>query len=172
MPGKVVLILAAIVVVVLSLQTTVLDGLSIFGAKLDLLLAIVVYTSLTKGPVAGVLTGFILGLLQDAQSQHGLGLDALSKAAVGYAAQFTWEGLDKESVYTQMAVLLVAGLLHNLIFLFLYCGSQLTMVPGLWLRVGVPGALYTAVVAPLLVALLSKLTGFRMEFSAASIRKR
>lgn len=164
--------LAAIVAVVLSLQTTVLDQLSIFGARLDLLLAIVVYISLIKGPVAGVVAGFVLGLLQDAQSQHGLGLDALSKAAVGYVAQFTWEGLDKESVYTQMAVLFFAGLLHNLIFLFLYCGSQLTMVPGLWLRVGVPGALYTAVVAPILVALLSKLVGYRMEFSAASVRKR
>jgi rod shape-determining protein MreD len=172
MRGKIILIVAAVVAVVLSLHTTVLDRLTVFGARLDLLLAIVVYVSLVKGPVAGVIAGFTLGLLQDAQSQHGLGLNALAKAAVGYAAQFTWEGLDKESVYTQMAVLFLAGLLHNLIFLFLYCGSELTMVPGLWLRVGVPGALYTAVVAPLLVALLSRLTGFRMEFSAASIRKR
>ena len=172
MRGKTLLLVAAVVAVVLSLQTTVLDRLSIVGVKPDLLLAMVVYLSLLRGPVAGVAAGFTLGLLQDAQSHHGLGLNAMAKAVVGYAISFTWEGLDRESAYTQMAVLFGAGLLHNLVFLALYSGSQLAATPGLWLRIGLPGALYTAVVAPLLVAVLGRLFGFRMELSAASTRKR
>ena len=172
MRGKTLLLVAAVVAAVLSLQTTVLDRLSIVGVKPDLLLAMVVYLSLLRGPVAGVAAGFTLGLLQDAQSHHGLGLNAMAKAVVGYAISFTWEGLDRESAYTQMAVLFGAGLLHNLVFLALYSGSQLAATPGLWLRIGLPGALYTAVAAPLLVAVLGRLFGFRMELSAASTRKR
>lgn len=172
MRGRIVLAVAAVVIAVIALHTTVLERLSIWGAKPDLLLALVVYCSLLWGPVAGTIMGFTLGLMQDAQSHHDLGLNALAKAAVGYAVSHTWEALDKESVYSQMAVVFVAGLLHNIIFLALYSGSQLSVFPILMLRVGVTGALYTAVVAPPLVAVLRKLFVFRMDFGARSVRKR
>lgn len=163
---------AALVVIVLTLHTTVFDRISVLGAKPDLLLAIVIYLSLLKGPVAGTIAGFTLGILQDAQSHHGLGLNAASKAVVGYAAGYTWEGLDVESAYTQMAVVFGAGLLHNLLFFILYSGSQAGMVPGLMIKAGLPGALYTAIAAPLLLALMKRLFGFRTELSAASKRQR
>ncbi len=172
MRWKIFLGAAAIVVVVLSLHTTVLERLSIGGVRPDLLLAIVVYLSLIRGPVVGIAAGFIVGLLQDAQSHHELGINALSKALAGYAASYTWEGLDKESVYTQVIVVFGAGVLHNIVFFLLYSGSQLTAAPGLLLRIGIPSALYTAVVAPLLVAALGWLFGFRMDLGAATIRKR
>jgi rod shape-determining protein MreD len=172
MRGKILLGVAAAVVIVLTLHTTVFDRISIWGSKPDLLLAIVVYVSLLKGPVAGTIAGFVLGVLQDAQSHHSLGLNAASKALIGYAASHTWEGLDKESAYTQMAVIFGAGLLHNLVFYILYSGSQVGMVPGLMIKAGVPGALYTAVAAPVLMALVGHLFGCRMELSAVSKRQR
>lgn len=172
MRGKIILVVMVAAAAVLTLNTTVFDRISVWGAKPDLLLAIVVYLSLSKGPVVGTVAGFLLGVLQDAQSHHGLGLNAASKAVIGYAASHTWEGLDKESTYTQMAVILVAGLLHNLIFFVLYSGPNVDMIPGLMLKVGLTGALYTALAAPLALAVMQRLFGFRMEISAASKRQR
>jgi rod shape-determining protein MreD len=172
MRGRILMGVAAAVAAVLTLNTTAFDRISIWGAKPDLLLAIVVYLSLFKGPVWGIIAGFVLGVLQDAQSHHVLGLNAASKAVVGYAASRTWEGLDKESAYTQMAVIFGAGLLHNLLFFILYSGTQVGQVPGLMVRSGFLGALYTALTAPLVLAVLQRLFGFRMEFSAVSKRQR
>lgn len=172
MRGKILLGAAALVAVVLTLHTTVLDRVVVYGAKPDLLLAIVVYVSLRWGPVAGTIAGFVLGLLQDAQSLHGLGMNAAAKAVVGYAISHTWEALDKESVYTQMVIILAAGLLHGLVFCILYSGSEISTAPGLFLRLGVPGAAYTAVSAPLLLAIIQRVIGHRMELSALPRRQK
>jgi len=172
MRAKLLLGAAALVAAVITLHTTVLEKVAIGGVKPDLLLAIVVYVSLAWGAVAGVVAGFVLGLLQDAQAVHGLGLNALSKAAAGYAVRYTWEALDKESVVTQMAVIFGAGMLHGLIFWTLYSGSEVSMIPRLFVRMGLPGALYTAAAAPLLVALLQRMAGFRMRLGALPRRQR
>jgi rod shape-determining protein MreD len=172
MRGKVFVCALAVVAAVLTLHTTALERISIGGARPDLLLAIVVYVSLLKGPVYGTAVGFALGVLQDAQSHHALGLNALAKAVTGFAAGHAWEGLAKESPFTQMAVLFGAAFLHNLIFLILYTWAQIGTMPVLMLRLGFPGALYTAILSPILVAVLQRVLHFRMTFNATPGRYR
>ena len=46
------------------------------------------------------------------------------------------------------------------------------MVPGLMIRAGLLGSLYTALAAPLLLAIMERFFGFRMEFGAVSKRGR
>lgn len=172
MKGKIFVYALAVVVAVLTLQTTALERIGIAGVKPDFLLAIVVYVSLLKGPVYGTAIGFSLGILQDAQSHHALGLCALAKAVTGFAAGHAWEGLAKESPLTQMAVLFGAAVLHNLIFLTLYTWAQIGAMPGLMVRFGAPGALYTAIVSPMLVAVLQRGLRYRITFNATPGRYR
>jgi hypothetical protein len=88
----------------------------------------------------------------------------------GFVAGHAWEGLAKESPVAQMAVLFVAALLHNLIFLTLYTWAQIGEMPALMLRTGAPGALYTAVTAPLIMALLERALHFRISFNGTRRR--
>jgi rod shape-determining protein MreD len=83
---KVLRVLAAIALT-LAVQTT-LARLTAFGtlSMLDLPLVVVVYVGLTSGPTAGLLTGTVAGLGQDALSGGILGIGGLAKTIVGFFA--------------------------------------------------------------------------------------
>jgi rod shape-determining protein MreD len=67
-------------------QSTVVPVLGVGGVVLDLPIVLVVLLGLHRGPEAGCLTGFALGLAQDVAAGGPLGLQALSKALVGFGA--------------------------------------------------------------------------------------
>ena len=83
--------LAAMVV-----QTSLLRYVSIGGIRPDLVLIIVVYLGLVKGPDMGSLGGFFFGLFEDAFSGTFLGPNALSKTIIGFLC-----GLVGKRLYTQ-----------------------------------------------------------------------
>lgn len=83
--------LAAMVV-----QTSLLRYVSIGGVRPDLVLIIVVYLGLVRGPDVGSLSGFFFGLFKDAFSGTFLGGNALSKTIIGFLC-----GLLGKRLYTQ-----------------------------------------------------------------------
>ncbi|MCP4402386.1 MAG: rod shape-determining protein MreD [bacterium] len=78
-------------------QTTLLHFFTIGGVKPDLVLIIVTYLGLIEGPNLGCLSGFSLGLFEDAYSGMSLGgVNALSKTVIGFLS-----GLVGKRLYTQ-----------------------------------------------------------------------
>jgi rod shape-determining protein MreD len=67
-------------------QTTMMPALGIGGIVPDLPLILAVLVALRRGSEPGCVIGFALGLAQDALVGGPLGLQALSKALVGFAA--------------------------------------------------------------------------------------
>jgi len=67
-------------------QSTVVPVLGIGGVVPDLPIVLVILLALRRGPEAGSLTGFALGLAQDAVAGGPLGLHALSKGVLGFLA--------------------------------------------------------------------------------------
>ncbi|MBI3457452.1 MAG: rod shape-determining protein MreD [Candidatus Rokubacteria bacterium] len=67
-------------------QSTVVPVLGIGGVVPDLPVVLVVLLALRRGPEVGCVMGFALGLAQDAIVGGPLGLQALSKAVVGFIA--------------------------------------------------------------------------------------
>ena len=67
-------------------QFTVVPVVGVGGVVPDLPVVLTVLLALRFGPEAGCLTGFGLGLAQDAVAGGPLGLHALSKALIGFAA--------------------------------------------------------------------------------------
>lgn len=62
-------------------------GLEWRGAPtVDLVLVVVVYVALSRGPVAGLVAGTVGGLVQDALSSGILGMGGLAKTVVGFLA--------------------------------------------------------------------------------------
>jgi rod shape-determining protein MreD len=67
-------------------QCTVVPVVGVGGVVPDVPVVLTVLLALRYGPEAGCLTGFALGLAQDAVAGGPLGLHALSKAVIGFVA--------------------------------------------------------------------------------------
>lgn len=69
---------------VFLLQITLLQFFKIRETKLDAILIFIVYTGLRLGSVYGMITGFILGFIEDLLSITVPGINAISKIFVGF----------------------------------------------------------------------------------------
>src|SRR5437016_1603969 len=66
-------------------QATLLPALRIADVAPDIPLIMVLLLALRRGPEFGCAAGFIAGLLQDVASGGMIGVQAMTKALVGYA---------------------------------------------------------------------------------------
>lgn len=75
---------------------------------LDLPLLVVIYFAIMlRGPIEGTLTGMVIGLVQDAQTSHPIGVNGMAKSIIGYAAASIGVRIDVENSITR---LLLTGL--------------------------------------------------------------
>jgi rod shape-determining protein MreD len=79
-----VLVLAAVVVVGVLLETTVFAELRLAGVRPDLLVLSVVAVAMASGPVSGAAFGFSAGLVADLLFDLPVGVSALVYTAVGF----------------------------------------------------------------------------------------
>ncbi len=111
-PASVAFALAA----ALAIQTTLVQMVAGAGAPVDLVLMVVIVVAMANGPRAGLWTGTVGGLLQDALSGGVIGMGGLAKTLVGYvggqfAAQFMVTRL-----WHKALVFVAASLLHAVLF--------------------------------------------------------
>lgn len=95
---------AATVLTALLVQVTVMTSLPLPGAAPDLLLVLVIAYSLIEGPLSGLTTGFVAGILADSLSDHALGRLALAYAVVGYATGFIEDDTERSTLVPFLAV--------------------------------------------------------------------
>jgi rod shape-determining protein MreD len=95
---------AATVLTALLLQTTVVSRLPLPGAAPDLLLVLVVAYALAEGPLSGMTTGFIAGVLADSLADHALGRLALAYAVVGYLTGMIDDDNERSTLIPFLAV--------------------------------------------------------------------
>ena len=100
---------AATILTALLVQTTVITRLALPGSPPDLLLVLVVAFALVEGPLSGMATGFVAGVLADLMSDHEVGRIALAYVVVAFlVGQF---GTDTErSVFLPFAAVGFASL--------------------------------------------------------------
>ncbi|MDI6710550.1 MAG: rod shape-determining protein MreD [Thermoanaerobacterales bacterium] len=88
----------------LLLQSTALEFVRVAGMKPDLVMVLVVFHAILRGPREGAFLGLLGGLAEDVLSGFYLGMNGLSRAVAGYLV-----GLLSTRVYRESTVL-VAGL--------------------------------------------------------------
>jgi rod shape-determining protein MreD len=76
---------AAVLLLILPLQATLLDRLPLGGAAPDLALALLFLIGLLTSPVEATLAGVAIGLVQDLGSASFLGFSGLTRGLVGLA---------------------------------------------------------------------------------------
>jgi rod shape-determining protein MreD len=69
-----------------------------------------------RSPVAGLLTGACIGLLQDSLTHHPLGVYGIAKTVVGYGASSLGVKLDTESVGTRLIVTTGFYVVHQVVY--------------------------------------------------------
>jgi rod shape-determining protein MreD len=82
------------------------------GMSVNVILMVVLYFGLTRGPIPGVFLGFVWGLLIDASSLGLIGLNALLYAAAGYFSGMLRRQLDEDKVWTQTIFSLAISILY------------------------------------------------------------
>lgn len=118
------------------------------------LLAVVYFSVARRNPIAGTVTGTIIGLLQDALTGQPLGVHGMADAVIGYAASSIGIQVDVDALSTRILMIFGFSMLES-VLLFLVHRSLLgdTQLPPAWLREALRAALNAAIAMPLFLAL-------------------
>jgi rod shape-determining protein MreD len=152
-----VLLLTAVILSALLLQTTVFADINLLGAKPELMYLLTISFGILEGPASGAITGFAGGMAQDFLLDSPKGITALTLTLLGYAV-----GMVRQFIVTPsplLPVLLVAagtfaGVVFHGVVSFLL--GQLD-TPWLYLfRVALLTAVYNAILTPLVFPLLRR----------------
>jgi rod shape-determining protein MreD len=108
------------VTIALVLQTTLARFFLRGPYAIDLVLIAVVYVALTSGPVTGMLSGTVAGLMQDALSSGVLGIGGLAKTVVGFLAGVIGTQFIVTHSLPRFVVFFGATVLHAILFMGLY----------------------------------------------------
>ncbi len=102
-----------LIAVALLLRSTALSALAARGVVIDVLVFVTMVWALRYGESAGVTFGFFIGLAADLDAAHWLGRHALVLALLGYVIGRLSHTLVRESVRTQLVLIAVATLVHQ-----------------------------------------------------------
>jgi rod shape-determining protein MreD len=106
--------------VALVLQTTLARFFVRGTFAVDLVLVAVVYVALTSGSIAGMFSGTIAGLMQDALSSGVIGIGGLAKTVVGFLAGVIGTQFIVTHSLPRFVVFLGATVVHAILFMGLY----------------------------------------------------
>lgn len=88
-------------------------------AILDLPLIVVLFFAVSRrSPIAGTLTGAVIGLLQDALTNQPIGVNGMAKSAIGYVAASIGLQVDVESPLTRIVITFTFSIINS-VLLFL-----------------------------------------------------
>ena len=108
------------IAVALALQTTLARFVIRGTVAIDLVLVVVVYLALTSGPVTGLLSGTLAGLIQDALSSGIIGIGGLAKTVVGFLAGIIGTQFIVTQPLPRFVVFFGATVVHAVVFIGLY----------------------------------------------------
>ena len=128
-----------------------------FFSIYDLPLLVVIFFAMARrSQVAGLLTGAVIGILQDSLTHHPLGVYGIAKTVVGYGASSLGVKLDVESVGTRLLVTSGFYVVHQIIYFTIARGLVGLDLRWLWSRELI-AAVANAVVGVLLFTLMDRL---------------
>lgn len=98
------------------LQSTIMQEIAISGIMPDLIIISLFLLSIKHGQLAGIYTGFIIGLFMDVYSPSLLGQNALSLTILGFLFGFFDEKVMRVDTIMKIFILILGLFLHDSIF--------------------------------------------------------
>ena len=128
-----------------------------FFSVFDLPLLVVIFFAMARrSQVSGLLTGAVIGVLQDALTHNPLGVYGIAKTVVGYGASSLGVKLDVESVGTRLLVTTGFYVVHQVIFFSIARGLVRLTLQWSWSH-ELWSAVANAIVGVLLFTLMDRL---------------
>jgi rod shape-determining protein MreD len=88
-----------------------------FFSMFDLPLLVVIFFAMARrNPVAGLLTGSVIGLLQDALTHHPIGVYGIAKTVIGFLASSIGVKIDLENPGARLLLTLGFYVLHEVVY--------------------------------------------------------
>jgi rod shape-determining protein MreD len=127
-----------------------------FFSLFDLPLLVVIFFAVARrSPVAGLLTGSLIGLLQDSLTHQPIGIYGIAKTVVGFGASSLGAKLDVDNVGARFLVTLFFYAVHEVVYFTVARGLvKLTLQWNWGHEIG--GALLNAATAAVLFTLLDR----------------
>ena len=127
-----------------------------FFAIFDLPLLVVIFFAVARrSPIAGLITGSLIGILQDSLTHTPIGLFGIAKGVVGYGASSLGVKLDVENAGARFLVTMFFYVVHELVYFMVARG-----LVGLSLQWSWPhelrSAIANAIIAVLMFAVLDR----------------
>lgn len=132
------------------IQSSLLFRFSLWGARVHLMLLVVVSWSLLRGAREGIVWGFLGGLCLDFLTGLPLGVCALTLTVTAYVASLGQLTIYRTSPLFPLGLALGSSILHDALLLLLLSLAGYALAWGdLLLHVALPTALLGALVMPL-----------------------
>ena len=98
---------------------------------LDLPLLVTIYFAISRrNPITGLSTGCLIGLMQDALTQHPIGVNGIAKTVVGFLASSLGVKIDVEQPGSRFLLIYFFYLLHQAIYFSIMRGLANEPLPG------------------------------------------
>lgn len=128
-----------------------------FFSIFDLPLLVVIFFAMARrSQVAGLITGAVIGILQDSLTHYPLGVYGIAKTVVGYGASSLGVKLDVESVGTRLLVTTGFYVVHQVIYFTIARGLVGLTIHWNWSR-ELWSALANAILGVFLFTLMDRL---------------
>jgi rod shape-determining protein MreD len=144
-----------ILLLIIPVQASLLDSLSLGGIRPDLALALLYIIGLLTGPIEAALAGMAIGLVQDIGSASFIGFSGLTRGLIGFSAGLLGRRVLDLTSRSNSFFLAGFSMLEGVFiafFLQMFYGS----IPFVSLAAGriLPQALYTGVLGAVLLRLI------------------
>jgi len=144
-------------------QTVVAPAIAVFGVRPDFPFLIVLLVAFHEGAAGGALAGFVAGLFVDLNSTQVLGVSSLTNSVLAFGVGSIADRLVRGSMPARILVALVATVVRDeLLFLFSSPGG-IGVSFRFFFSGALPGGVYTALLAPLVMASAERLIGWERE---------
>ncbi len=156
------------ILLILLIQTTLLDYVKIYGVKPNLLFVFIVAIALLKGYAEGAIVGCISGFAMDMISGGLLGFNALLFLYLGLAVGFINRRLYKENyivmIFFTFSSTIVFGLM---MYVITSLGSGMDLLLSLTMKI-LPESLYNCLVAVVIYFIVIRLNWWMEENDKAA----
>jgi rod shape-determining protein MreD len=142
--------------IALILQSTLLKLVSVGQIQPDVILLVLFLIALLEGSFGATIAGFCTGLVQDIYAPETLGLNALCKSLVGFGLGYCQRGVFMESLAARALILFSAVLVHDILYFQISLWPEVGGALALVVRVGIPTALYTALLGYVVFYLMGR----------------
>ena len=146
-------------------QASVVSAFTVSGATPDLPIILTLFWALRRGPEAGCVAGFLAGLFQDVAGGGLVGVQALTKALVGFGLGVAAGRMRGESPLVQVPLLVLVtigeGMMRWALLQLFHYPAPLT---SLLAEVILPQALYNGVLGAAGLVALTTAEAFRARF--------